>query len=826
MSPAVFGWTVDTAPPETTIGTHPDAQTNVTDSSFSFAGEVGASFECKLDSGVFVVCVSPRAYGGLADGGHSFSVRATDAAGNTDPSPALFAWTVDTVAPETTIDTHPGSLTNATGASFAFSSEPGVGFACKLDGGSFQGCGSPKSYDSLADGGHSFEVRATDAAGNADLSPALFSWVVDATPPDTSIGARPDALTRETSASFSFSSEPGVGFECRRDGAGFAPCTSPTSYTGLADGGHSFEVRATDAAGNTDPTPAAFSWTVDTTPPETTIDTHPGSLTNATGASFSFSSEPGAGFECKLDAGVFVACASPRTYSGLADGDHVFSVRASDAAGNTDPSPAAFSWTVDTVPPETSIDAHPDVLTKVITASFSFSSEPGASFECKLDTGSFGPCSSPQSYAALADGGHSVEVRATDGAGNTDPTPASFSWTLDTVPPDTSLDSHPVALTNATDASFVFSSEPAASFACKLDSGSFAACTSPLGYTGLGEGGHSFVVRATDPAGNTDPSPASFAWTVDTTPPRPVIDTHPGTPTNVTTAAFTFSSEAGASFACKLDGGSFAPCTSPQSTSGLADGGHSFSVRATDAAGNSDSVSFGWIVDTVPPDTSIESHPLALTKSNAASFVFSSEPGASFECSLDAGSFQSCTSPRSYDSLADGGHSFSVRATDAAGNTDPSPASFAWTVDTTPPETTIGLHPDPVTAATDASFALAAEAGASFECKLDTAAFAACTSPQSYSGLAEGGHSFEVRATDPAGNTDPTPASFAWTVDRTAPTVALTAPLGGTVAGPVVVSADASDDQAVAGGAVPARWAGPRCRGYERAVLGCLGHAW
>src|SRR4029077_7852333 len=126
---------------------------------------------------------------------------------------------------------------------------------------------------------------------------------------------------------------------------------------------------------------------------------------------------------------------------------------------------------------------------------------------------------------------HSFEVRATDGAGNTDPTPASLSWTLDTVATVTSLDSHPAALTNATGASFVFSSEAGSSFACKLDGGSFGPCTSPLGYSGLGEGGHSFVVRATDAAGNTDPAPPSFAWTVDTTPPRPVIDTHPGTPT-------------------------------------------------------------------------------------------------------------------------------------------------------------------------------------------------------------------------------------------------------------------------------------------------------
>ena len=80
--------------------------------------------------------------------------------------------------------------------------------------------------------------------------------------------------------SFEFSSEPGASLQCSLDGAAFSACTSPKAYTSLADGPHSFEVRATDQAGNVDPTPAARSFTVDTQAPETTISSGPSGPTN------------------------------------------------------------------------------------------------------------------------------------------------------------------------------------------------------------------------------------------------------------------------------------------------------------------------------------------------------------------------------------------------------------------------------------------------------------------------------------------------------------------------------------------------------------------
>jgi hypothetical protein len=85
-----------------------------------------------------------------------------------------------------------------------------------------------------------------------------------------------------------------------------------------------------------------------------------------------------------------------------------------------------------------------------------------------------------------------------------------------------------------------------------------------------------------------------------------------------------------------------------------------------------------------PPDTTITSGPSGTTNNASPSFGFSSsEAGSTFQCSLDSGAFAACSSPKSYSSLPDGAHNFKVRATDPAGNTDPTPASRDFSVDTT-----------------------------------------------------------------------------------------------------------------------------------------------
>jgi hypothetical protein len=220
----------------------------------------------------------------------------------------------DSTPPDTLIVSGPAGTTSAASASFTFgASEPGSTFECRVDGNPWGVCSSPKAYFAFANGSHSFDVRAIDPAGNADASPASRAWLVDVpppppaadtTPPDTSIASGPSGTVATASASFGFdSSESGSSFSCRVDGGSWASCSSPKAYSGLANGSHTFDVRATDAAGNTDASPASRTWTVnvpppDTTAPNTTIDSGPsGTVANAS-ASFGFSSsESGSTFQ-------------------------------------------------------------------------------------------------------------------------------------------------------------------------------------------------------------------------------------------------------------------------------------------------------------------------------------------------------------------------------------------------------------------------------------------------------------------------------------------------------------------------------------------------
>src|SRR4030095_8390869 len=263
-----------------------------------------------------------------------------------------------------------------------------------------------------------------------------------------------------------------------------------------------------------------------------------------------------------------------------AEGVTTVSFFATDNANNVEAT-KTVTVQIDRTPPTASIDSHPNNPTNSTSASFTFSgNDPlgagGAAasgvdhFLCKLDGGSYGACTSPQSYSSLADGSHTFSVESVDKAGNTS-TAASFTWLVDTTPPTTTGTLSPLAngagwndsdvtvnlsATDNAGGSGVKQVTYSASGAQTIPSTTVTGATAAPVITAEGTTTVSFY--ATDNAGNTETT-KTVTVMIDKTPPTASIDSHPNNPTNSTSASFTFSGNdpLGAGGAAASGGGHF-----------------------------------------------------------------------------------------------------------------------------------------------------------------------------------------------------------------------------------------------------------------------------
>jgi hypothetical protein len=534
--------------------------------------------------------------------------------------------------------------------------------------------------------------------------------------PETTITSSPPNPTNDSTPQFAFvSNEPVSDFVCRVDTQAFAICSSPHTTATLPDGTHTFEVQAIDLSETPDPTPAAYSFTVDTTaPPTPTVtDSDLDSPANDNQPEVKGMAESGATVRLyttptctgtPIATGTAAAFATPGLTATVASNTTTnFRATATDAAGNTSACSAPLSYVEDSIaPPTPSVtDSDPD-----------------------------SPANDNQ-----------PEVKGTAAAGTT------------------------VQLyTNATCAGVPVATGTAAAFAIPG-----LTVTVPDNTTS------SFRVTATDAAGNVSGCSAPLVYVEDSTLPGipTLTDADPNSPSSDNRPEIKGSAQSGTTVrlytnaACTgtpVATGTASMFASPGLTVTVADDTTtSFYATATNAAGNTSGCSrpLRYTEDSTAPDTTLASGPTGLTNDATPTFAFSSsDPGAIFRCRVDAAPFVGCRSPHTTASLRDGPHAFQVQAIDALGNPDGSPASRSFTIDTAPPETAITSGPSGSTTDPTPTFRFSStEPRASFECRLDDAGFSACSSPLTLARLSVGRHTFDVRAIDAVGNVDPSPAS-------------------------------------------------------------------
>jgi hypothetical protein len=550
-----LSWTIDTTPPTVTLTSKPLAVTNAMNAVFTFMGSDSgggniASFECSLDAQAYASCTSGKTYTSLADGFHTFNVRASDTAGNVGNATS-YTWKVDTTTPMASISSYPDSITNQTTASFGFSATPPsggsiTGYECQIDGGAWTSCTSPKTYNSLVQGNHTFAVRSIDDNSNVS-SPTSYSWTIDTTVPVLTLNQTPAAISNLKSVQVQFSATDSGGgsvdtYYCQLDGGGYSECSSPRDINSLTQGSHTVDVKVTDTAGNSSVV-QSYTWVTDLTLPTLTLLTTPDSLTNSTSAAFTFSGgDTGggtlAGFYCSLDGSTAVACTSGVSYSSLAAGVHTFDVYAMDSAGNAS-ADVSFNWTVDLIAPTLTITSKPSANWNSAAASFVFlATDSGggtvAGYQCKIDGGAYASCASGLTYTSLAEGAHIFSVYATDTAGNQSSV-VTHNWTVDTVAPVVTITTPSASSTVVPVGSLSsFSiggscSENGASVTVAGLSGITAACSggswsTNLNLTALTDGSYSLSASQTDAAGNVGAS-ASKTIVKDATAPTITLTT-------------------------------------------------------------------------------------------------------------------------------------------------------------------------------------------------------------------------------------------------------------------------------------------------------------
>ena len=608
---------VDTSAP--LITGEPQSPSANASPTITFSHDTYSDFKCRLDGAAsFTTCTSPDTLAALADGPHTFRVEAVDTNG-VPTQVASQTWTVDTSAP--TLDSVPSNPSANTAPTFTFSHTSYGSFECSVDGAALAPCSTPDSPSGLGNGSHTVQVDAVDADGVATPA-AAYTWTVDASAP--SISAKPASHSADPNPSFSYGhAESGYTFKCQVDGGGYGACSSPTAYSGLADGSHEFAVAAVDADG-VSTAAAVYDWTIDTSAPTITptnamVD---GGTYASQSAGFTLSHPVYSSFQCFLDGGSFATCAGDAGATGL----WASTFQATPTNCGSFGQDANSFCTID------------DAGSVELGVKFR-SSQPVSIVGVRIYRIDAGPVT-----ASLwsSDGTRLAGPTAFGGTATHGWQDVMFGSPVAITPGETYTASYFAPNADYTFEWFFFTNSsftvgPITALQSGVDGGNGVFCYAgascfptdtfqqtnywvtplwvdglggPVQYGSLADGTHTITATAVDADGHTTNN-ATFSWTVEHA--APVITGHPDGTTSSTSADFSFSEPPYSHFECRLDAGSFVPCDGGTASyagltgSGAAGTTHTFTVHAVDAVGATTAdQTFTWTVDTTAPTVDVE----------------------------------------------------------------------------------------------------------------------------------------------------------------------------------------------------------------------------
>ncbi|BFM91226.1 BapA/Bap/LapF family large adhesin [Acinetobacter baumannii] len=636
----------------------------------------------------------------LADGPHTITVTATDAAGNAGTDTAVV--TIDTTAPNAPVldpinATDPVSGTAEAGSTVTVTYPDGT-TATVVAG--TDGSWSVPNPGNLVDG-DTVTATATDPAGNTSL-PGTGTVSADITAP---VVALDDVLTNDSTPALTGTvNDPTATVVVNVDGTDYPAVNNgdgtwtlaDNTLPVLADGPHTITVTATDAAGNAGTDTAVV--TIDTTAPNAPVldpinATDPVSGTAEAGSTVTVTYPDGT--TATVVAGTDGSWSVPNP-GNLVDGDTV-TATATDPAGNTS-LPGTGTVSADITAPVVALD---DVLTNDSTPALTGTvNDPTATVVVNVDGTDYPAVNNgdgtwtlaDNTLPVLADGPHTITVTATDAAGNAGTDTAVV--TIDTTAPNAPV-LDPI---NATD--------PVSGTA---EAGSTVTVTYPDGTTatvvagtdgswsvpnpGNLVDGDTVTATATDPAGNTS-LPGTGTVSADITAPVVALD---DVLTNDSTPALTGTvNDPTATVVVNVDGTDYPAVNNGDGTwtladntlPALADGPHTITVTATDAAGNVGNDTAVVTIDTSVPVVSLDD--LTTNDTTPALTGAIDDPTATVVVNVDGIDYPATNNgdgtwtlaDNTLPALIDGPHTVTVTATDPAGNTATDTATL--TIDTVP----------------------------------------------------------------------------------------------------------------------------------------------